>query len=592
VHVQSSDEIGELGAVFNEMAGSIRESQGTLEQRVAQRTQELSFANDLLKRSESQLQTANQDLAAANRLKSEFLANMSHELRTPLNAIIGFSELLQDQVFGQLNERQAKYVSNILTSGRHLLQLINDILDLSKIEAGRMELHLESFSLQDALGEVETIVQPLATRKRVKLQLSLEGNLPAVVADRSKLKQIMYNLLSNATKFTPESGTVTVHAEVSEGQVQVAVRDTGIGIRPEDKDQIFQEFRQADGSAARQYEGTGLGLALTRRFVQMHGGRIWVDSEVGHGSTFTFSLPLRTLETESPILVPGDSAKGRGHDECDVTPDPLVLVVEDDPQSRELLGLALTQSGYRVAYAVDGDEALELAAELLPFAVTLDIMLPKRDGWQVLRDLKGDPATEGIPVIIVSILDNRDLGFSLGAADYLVKPVDRAELLKRLGRFSFTTKVKSQVVRVLTIDDDPKAVDLVSTLLHSEGFEVLRAYGGQEGIDKALIEQPDAIILDLMMPEVSGFGVIQRLKQDARACRIPIFVLTAMDLTDEVRRELNGQVAAVARKGAGATGELLAELAKLERITPGWSRAGVISGGPDLKPGTAARCNA
>ncbi len=566
VRVASGDEFGELATAFNEMARSIRAGRENLEQRVAQRTKELSIANERLRDSELKLQMANQDLASANRLKSEFLANMSHELRTPLNAIIGFSELLQDQVFGPLNERQAKYVGNILTSGRHLLQLINDILDLSKIEAGRMDLNLETFALREALSEVETIVNPLAARKRIALKLDLDASLPPVVADRSKVKQIMYNLLSNAIKFTGEGGSVTVSDRLADGWIEVSVRDTGIGIRPEDTERVFQEFRQADGSAARQYEGTGLGLALTRRFVRMHGGEVWLQSEVGKGSTFFFTLPYT-----DPIAPPEAQAQATagGRPEASTSSRPLVLIAEDDAQARELLGLALTQAGYRVAMAADGDEAIRLANELLPFAITLDIMLPKRDGWQVLRDLKGDPKTEAIPVVVVSILDNRDLGFSLGAADYFVKPVDRPELLRKLGRFSFTTKVKTQTVRVLAIDDDPQALELIATALSAEGFEVLRAYGGQEGIDLAQSQLPDAIILDLMMPQVSGFEVIQRLAQDPLTAPIPIFVLTAMELTDAVRDELNGCVAAVSRKGTQGTQELLAELGKLERLSAG-----------------------
>jgi len=394
---------------------------------------------------------------AANLAKSNFLANMSHELRTPLNAIIGFSELLEDRTFGELNERQQRYVSNVHSSGRHLLQLVNDILDLAKIEAGRLMLEPESVDMNALLHDMQRGMEPLAVAKRQTLVLQVADDLPRLTADQAKVKQILYNLLSNAIKFTKEGGRIGVRAMPVRGddggdQVQVAVWDTGVGIAEEDLHRIFLEFEQVDSTYARQQQGTGLGLALTRRLVEAHGGCITVESAVGQGSTFTFVLPavLRSGSTEprQPTSVRLLEQRPEG---------PLVLVVEDDTTARELLSHYLVERGYTVTHAGTAAEALETARRLRPAAISLDMLLPDEHGLQLLARLRADPMTKEIPVVVVSITDDRESGFNAGAAAWLVKPVQRQQFIEVLDRLVPAGGNGRRVA--LAVDDDREAVE-------------------------------------------------------------------------------------------------------------------------------------
>lgn len=545
VEVASKDEIGDLGASFNRMAE-------VLQRREIENT-----------RLFQELEGANRKLEAASRHKSQFLANMSHELRTPLNAIIGFSELQLDESIALTPEERREFLGNILSSGRHLLRLINDILDLSKVEAGRMELHPEPFFVGETIDGVLNTIRPLAAKKQIGVEVTLDPSLKTLVADPGKVKQILYNLLSNAIKFTPEGGRVGLVASQDGGEARFAIWDTGIGIKPEDQARIFEEFYQVEATAAKPYEGTGLGLALAKKFVELHGGKIWVGSEPGKGSTFTFTLPLEVRRELAP-LKGGETL--REAQEPRKEGEPLILVVEDDLRARELLHFTLSRGGYRVEDALDGEEAIAKAKQLQPSLITLDILLPKKDGWEVLQELKKDPQTQDIPVVIISIVDNKELGFSLGAADYLIKPVDREELLRRLGRLSFTTRVQTRPVAVLIIDDDPLAVDLLARMLEPAGFQILKAYGGRHGLELAMARQPDLILLDLLMPEVSGFEVLHQLKGHSPTREIPVFIVTVKDLTPEDKEELNHQVAAIMRKGTFAQEDLLREIAKIERL--------------------------
>ncbi len=396
------------------------------------------------------LRLAKEAAEEANRAKSQFLANMSHELRTPLNAIIGFSEMLQDQAFGELNPKQARYVDNVLTSGRHLLLLVNDILDLAKVEAGRAQLETTQFDASAALHAVPNIVQALTAKKNITLAVAMEERDSFITADEAKFNQIIYNLLSNAIKFTPEGGHVQVTACIkpeastdpsSRGPtpewLQVSVADTGIGIKPEDQERIFREFEQVDSSYARTQKGTGLGLALTRKLVEMHGGRLWMESEgvEGKGSTFTFTLPMQAQQREEQAVeaepLQALDALDSGSDAADQDHSgPLILIVEDDPSASELLTLYLSQAGYAVAHAMDGEQALQKAQELRPCAITLDVLLPKKDGWTVLEQLKSSPATRDVPVVMISITKDKSLAYQRGAVEFLVKPVDREQLIE------------------------------------------------------------------------------------------------------------------------------------------------------------------
>ena len=512
-------------------------------------------------RAQAELQAAKEAAEYADRAKSDFLANMSHELRTPLNAIIGFAEILRDEIIGPIRPEQRELVVDIHTSGRHLLNMINDILDLSKIEAGTMDLDFETFSVVDAMEEVNTIVNALASKKQIQLAQEFDQDI-TVTADKTKFKQILYNLLANGVKFTNEDGRVTTKFEISDNSLLIQVIDTGVGISPEDQEMLFQAFTQVDTSKARAHEGTGLGLALTKRLVELHGGEIWVESTVGEGSTFSFTLPMQRHVTSSPAPMPANlpaSADNR-----------TILVAEDNEQAAHLLGIYLMEAGYRVEYATDGEAAIAKAAEIKPFAITLDIMLPKKDGWQVLKALKANPDLQSIPVIIVSITEERQLGFGLGAVDHLVKPIDKTALLASLRSLHLPERDGS--VRILIIDDDPRAIRLLSTALESEGYDVLKAYGGQEGIDLAVAEAPALIILDLAMPEVDGFQVVKRLAEDPEACDIPIVICTAMDLTNEEKDRLNGQIQSVIEKTGNVRQKLLEAIKRIERFrTPSTS---------------------
>jgi len=567
-----------------------------------------------LRSERDKLEITSRELAAASRTKSEFLANMSHELRTPLNSIIGFSEILHDGVFGPVNEKQAKYVNNVLVSGKHLLQLINDILDLSKVEAGKIELICEDFSVSDAINEVRELTASIAAKKGIVVDLSVDEGLTTIHADEGKFKQILYNLLSNAIKFTPGHGSVTVGARQIEDMAEISVTDTGIGISEADQKKLFQPFMQADATTSREYGGTGLGLSLVKKFSELHGGTAWAESETGKGSTFTFTIPMECRaksETEAEAteedmlgaeveVAPLAEMPEKMHEVpavADVVSaeeiatirmpeviepegasgdEPLILVVEDDENSSELLTVTLTSAGYRVIPAYNGREALAVAKRLKPFAITLDIMLPGMDGWDVLKYLKYDSETSDIPVIVVSMLDEAEVGFSLGVVDYFVKPVEKNTLVAALNTLKESLGI--DMPKVLVVDDDPDAVELVASMIEPVGFEIIRAYGGEEGIQKSFSEHPDVLILDLMMPEVSGFDVVSRLKAYPATRNVPIIICTSRDPTSEDIIRLRSDVISVMCKGEFAREELVNEIKKVAKLVRRYKDDTDISG--------------
>jgi signal transduction histidine kinase/CheY-like chemotaxis protein len=518
---------------------------GDFSQRVAiPNRDELGVLATNLNRMNEELGRLYQQLETANRHKSEFLASMSHELRTPLNAIIGFSEVLLDRLFGDLNAKQEEYLQDVLESGRHLLSLINDILDLSKVEAGRMELEVGRFALPEILENGLTMVRERAGRHGIALSLDADPAIDVIEADERKVKQVVFNLLSNAVKFTPDGGQVGIRARLDDAGVRITVWDTGIGIAPENQGRIFEEFQQVGGVYMEKREGTGLGLALAKKFVELHGGQIWVESEAGQGSRFTFTLPVYTVPQPEVALAHAASAAAGVEDH-----GPVVLVVEDNAPAAEILRLYLAGAGYRVEVARDGEEGFTQAWQLQPSLITLDLLLPKVDGWDLLIRLKGEPATRDIPVVIVSIVEEQGQGFALGAADYLVKPVSREEMLQALQRLGLTRPQLREKVTILTVDDDPLAVELVETMLTAEGFRVLKAYGGVEGLAVARQELPALLILDLLMPDLDGFAVLEQLRADPATAAIPIIILTSQNLTPHEKARLHGAMAYFAHKG-------------------------------------------
>jgi signal transduction histidine kinase/CheY-like chemotaxis protein len=497
------------------------------------------------------LKESNARLVDADRHKSLFLASMSHELRTPLNAILGFSELLIDAPDGQFPvATRTRFLQQIHSSGKHLLGLINDILDLSKIEAGQMELRLQTVLVSEVVAQVLSTVEPLAAQKQITIKTG-EMSAGEITADAGKLKQMLLNLVANAVKFTPDGGEVTVTSTRLEKTVEIAVADNGIGIAPKDHSRVFQGFQQVDSGMERQQSGTGLGLHLTRRFAALHGGDVLIDSQLGKGSVFTITLPIQQApQTTHPN---GQSING----EVDRTDQrPLVLVVEDDPAAAELLTRQIDQAGFQTTVARTGAEALAKARAHKPDAITLDILLPDLDGWEVLTRLKRAEETSEIPVVVVSVVDNPELGMALGALDYFVKPVPAKELMNRLSRFKFQGKSGKQMT-VLVVDDEEANREWLQGVLEPAGFAVTLASGGKEAIDLARSSLPDLVLLDLMMPEVTGFDVVEALRDKASTRAIPIMVLTAKTLTEGDIKQLNGHVSTILRRGSTGAADLL-----------------------------------
>ena len=490
-----------------------------------------------------QLERQSAALEVASRHKSEFLASMSHELRTPLNAIIGFSEVLLERMFGELNERQDDYLRDIWSSGKHLLELLNDILDLSKIEAGQMVLNRSEFAVRESLEYCLSMVRERALKQGILLSLEVDPQVGLLDADRLRFRQVVLNLLSNAVKFTPDGGRVRVRASIRDQDLVVEVTDTGPGVAVEDRQRIFDSFQQGL-QHPEQTEGTGLGLTLSKRILELHEGRIWVESEIGKGSTFGFALPAGSGEP-ALMSVPQVGLDSGFPTELAPGPGPTVVVVEDDRRSFDLLRVYLEAAGARVVSARDGEEGLDTVRRLSPAGVILDILLPGIDGWEVLAQLKADPETAAIPVVVVSMLDERGRGFALGAAEYLVKPVGKDPLLAALHRAAAIPERKHTVV---AIDDDSLAIELVRASLEPEGWTVLGAATGQEGLALVRERQPCAVLLDLLMPGMDGFEVVEALRADPDTKSVPVVILTSKSMTQQDKERLQGRITYVARK--------------------------------------------
>jgi signal transduction histidine kinase/DNA-binding response OmpR family regulator len=646
VDIKTEDEIGILGKTFNYMVENVSSTSKKLEEEVKRKTALLNERTKLL----TLLERANKELRELDKLKSTFLANMSHELRTPMNAIIGYTDLLIDGVDGTINEDQEKDLRKVAANARHLLQLINDVLDISKIEAGKMKLSPKEIDLKWLVESVLHTFEPQMKLKGLKLTIDIPDGLPLIYGDEDRIREIFINLLSNAVKFTQKGG-ITISAKLSERAVkpgeppmfmEICVEDTGIGIKEEDIGKIFDKFVQADLTTVRQYEGTGLGLSIARGLVSLHKGIIWVTSKVGEGSRFCFTLPLikEILEKPAEPIIetriaealadyfdrpvgdflkeleyggkpircweyircgqPSCPAYGSQEGRCwlimgthctgmkiaaypekvdfcktceliqSIATKPAeeysfvesrgegakktVMAIDDNAEAIDIIRKYLGDE-YKVIGLLSGEEAVKKVKEIKPMAITLDIMMPSKDGWQVLRELKGDPETQDIPVIVLSIVDDQRLGFSLGAAEYIIKPVEKSILLRKLKTLEKTAKIK----RVLVVDNDPGTVRLIGNVLEEADYQVTTAYNSEDAIKSIQEFRPDLLVLNLTMPE-TGFDVIEYLKTDKGGKEIPLIVLTQKDLTEKEIDDLNGRIHGILNKVILTKEDLLQEL--------------------------------
>jgi CheY-like chemotaxis protein len=580
---------------------------------------------------------------------------MSHELRTPMNSIIGYSDLLIDGVDGPLNEEQKKSLSKISNNAKHLLQLLNDILDLSKIEAGKAEIEAEQFDLRELIDSIVPLFEGKITKKSLSFNIDIDENLPLVFADKNKIRQVLMNLLSNAVKFTDRGG-ITIRARASDRGIhqvgappvfaEVCVEDTGIGINKENLATIFDKFVQADLSAARQYEGTGLGLSIARGLIELHNGQIWATSKPGEGSQFYFTIPLKKEVLEAKVkptidlraaddlakhfdvstetflkdpvcegkpircheyigceqvdcpaydsedkrcwLILGTHCAGLTgikpssyHEKVDYCKNckiiqnlilnsdninekkfliedaaqKTILAIDDNPDAIDIIKKSLGKD-YKIVGLLSGDKAVEKAIELKPIAITLDIMMPKKDGWQVLRELKSTPETRDIPVIVLSIVDNKKLGFSLGATEYMVKPLDKNFLLQKVRDLEKTGKIQ----RVLLVDSEKDTVSLIEKTLQEIGCQVKTASNSQDAINLIKSFAPHLIILNLTIPKENGFDVIEYVKTEKSVEKIPLILITKRNLSEREREDLDGRIKGILNRGVLKEEDLLQEL--------------------------------
>ena len=538
------------GGEIGEMARAVQVFKVTLEERIRQRTAEATAARDAA--------------IEANRAKSTFLANMSHELRTPLNAIIGYSEVLAEEAEELGEENFLEDLERIQSAGRQLLGLINDVLDLSRIEAGKMDLYVESFEIEDIAKDVSATVGPLVEKNKNVLILDIPDDIGGMTSDQTKVRQALINIVTNACKFTTE-GEVTLSARRNlfrgAETIVYAVTDTGIGMTPEQLERIFNAFTQADSSTTREFGGTGLGLAITRSICTLLGGKIEVESAVGVGSKFTITLPSDQPDQSEP------AAPGLPEPDAASAPSwaSTVLVIDDDAVAHDLLRRHLTQHGYRVVGASDGESGIAKAREIKPDAITLDVLMPGMDGWTVLSRLNEDPETADIPVIMVSMVDDRNVGFSLGAVDFINKPIDRDRLLSVLATHCARSNRRP---RVLIIEDDAGNRDVLRRILTREAWDIVEAEHGAEGLEQLTKGRPDIVLLDLMMPVMDGFEFLKKIRENEAWSDLPVVVVTAKTLSEDERTALDGRIEQLIQKGD----HLQAVLASMNRLLPPLSK--------------------
>ena len=549
---ERSDELGVLARSFGQMANEIvnrekrlQEWNTNLAKIVEERTNELAVTVMEAKQAREEAETA-------NRTKSAFLSNMSHELRTPMNAIIGYSEMLIEEANDMGQDEFVPDLKKIHSAGKHLLGLINDVLDISKIEAGKMTLYIEEVAVSSLVTEVAATIQPLIEKNQNKLVIVCPVEIETFRADVTKVRQTLFNLLSNAAKFT-HAGTITLTVASKQDEMRdwitFCVSDTGIGMTSDQLGKLFQAFVQADASTTRKYGGTGLGLAISRKFCQLMGGDITVISEAGKGTSFTAKIPVRVEDPDMPVPSPEEPPPIDGN-------RPLILAIDDDPAVLDILTRNLTREGYAVRTATNGEEGVALARTLQPRLITLDVMMPSMDGWSVLTALKADPTTFGIPVVMISIVEERQLGFALGAAEYLTKPIDRNRLMDILAKYAGSEVRQTALV----VDDLPDNRTLLAALLEREGWNVLQADNGRTALQTVDHQQPSLILLDLMMPVMDGFEFLRELRQREDGRLIPVVVVTAKDLSTDEKNLLRTSVENVIQKSTISHEDLLADI--------------------------------
>lgn len=521
-------------------------------------TNSLKNMTKVLERRTKDLEESKTLAESANKAKSNFLANMSHELRTPLNAILGYSEMLQEEAQDLGHVDYIPDLERINNSGNHLLELINEILDLSKIESGKMNLFIEEININSMIDDVRRTVEPLVRKNNNTLHINIDYSVNIMHADLTKTKQLLLNLLSNASKFT-ENGDIYLNLKSdfieNKNYIKFIISDTGIGIKTEQMKNLFKEFSQADNSTTRKYGGTGLGLVLTKKFCEMMGGEINVESEYGKGTKFSVIIPKEILGKQA-------KAPQKNYDKLSIYTNVTsekqntVLVIDDDYNVRDMMYRNLTKEGVNIAFALNGEEGIELAKQLKPSVITLDITMPNRDGWSILNELKGNPELRDIPVVLVTIVDDKEKGYALGAADYLLKPINWDNLVTVVKKYADQINEDS----ILIVEDDPNARDIMSRIISEAGWKVIEASNGKEALRKIKSGLPGLILLDLMMPEMDGFEFMDKFRSYSFGADVPVIIITAKDLTNSDRELLSGRVSQILLKGSYSLEDLLAEV--------------------------------